>query len=81
MSSTATSPGNWTSSAASAGPRKQPRLNSFASEENQKFVIQTLVTDLARAYFQLLALDQQLDISERTVKVRDESLKLVQAAL
>ncbi len=51
----------------------------FASEDNQKFVIQTLVTDLARAYFQLLALDQQLDISERTVKVREESLKLVQA--
>ena len=51
----------------------------FASQDNQKFVIQTLVTDLARAYFQLLALDQQLDISERTVKVRDESLKLVQA--
>ncbi len=55
------------------------RAEFLASEENRNFVIQTLVTDLARAYFQLLALDQQLDISERTVKVRDESLKLVQA--
>jgi len=51
----------------------------FAAEENRRFVIQTLVTDLARAYFELLALDQQLEISERTVKVREESLKLVQA--
>lgn len=51
----------------------------FAAAENRKFVIQTLVTDLARAYFELLALDQQLEISERTVKVREESLKLVQA--
>ena len=37
------------------------------------------MTDLARAYFELLALDQQLEISDRTVKVREESLKLVQA--
>jgi outer membrane protein, multidrug efflux system len=55
------------------------RAEFFASEENRKFVIQTLVSDLARAYIELRALDQQLDISERTVKVRDESLKLVKA--
>ena len=47
----------------------------FASEENRKFVIQTLVSDLARAYINLRAFDQQLDISKRTVKVREESLK------
>jgi outer membrane protein, multidrug efflux system len=51
----------------------------FASEENRKFVIQTLVTDLARAYIELRALDQQLEISNHTVKLREESLKLVQA--
>jgi len=55
------------------------RAEFFASEENRKFVIQTLVTDLARAYIELRALDQQLDISHRTVKVREESLKLVKA--
>ena len=57
------------------------RAEFFASEENRKFVIQTLVTDLARAYIELRALDQQLEISNRTVKVREESLNLVQAAL
>lgn len=51
----------------------------FASQENRNLVIQTLVTDLARAYVELLALDQQLEISNRTVQVREESLKLVQA--
>jgi len=51
----------------------------FASEENRKFVIQILVTELARAYIELRALDQQLEISNRTVKVREESLKLVKA--
>jgi outer membrane protein, multidrug efflux system len=55
------------------------RAEFFASEENRKLVIQTLVTDLARAYIELRALDQQLDISERTVKTREESLTLVKA--
>ena len=37
------------------------------------------MTDLARAYIELRALDQQLEISNRTVKVREDSLKLVKA--
>jgi outer membrane protein, multidrug efflux system len=55
------------------------RAEFFASEENRRFVIQTLVTDLAQAYIELRALDQQLEISNRTVKSREESLKLVKA--
>lgn len=55
------------------------RAEFFASEENRKFVIQTLVTDVARAYIELRALDLQLEISQRTVKTREESLKLVKA--
>ncbi len=55
------------------------RAEFFASEENRKFVIQTMVTDLARAYIELRALDMQLEISNRTVKSREESLKLVKA--
>ncbi|MFZ2087416.1 MAG: efflux transporter outer membrane subunit, partial [Desulfobaccales bacterium] len=55
------------------------RAEFFASEENRRLVIQTLISDVARAYLELRALDQQLDISERTVKVREESLTLVKA--
>ena len=55
------------------------RAEFFASEENRKFVIQTLVSDLARAYIELRALDLQLEISNRTVKTREESLRLVKA--
>jgi len=55
------------------------RAEFFASEENRNFVIQTLVTNLARAYIELRGLDQQLEISKRTLKVREESLKLVKA--
>jgi outer membrane protein, multidrug efflux system len=53
------------------------RAEFFASEANRNLVIQTLVTDLARAYIELRALDQQLEISNRTVKNREDSLKLV----
>ncbi len=55
------------------------RAEFFASEENRRFVIQTLISDVARAYIELRALDQQLDISERTVKTREDSLTLVKA--
>jgi multidrug efflux system outer membrane protein len=55
------------------------RAEFLASEENRRFVLQALVTDLARAYIELRALDQQLDISRETVKTREESLKLVRA--
>jgi NodT family efflux transporter outer membrane factor (OMF) lipoprotein len=53
------------------------RAEFFASEENRKFVIVTLVSDVARAYIELRALDQELEISNRTVKNREESLRLV----
>ncbi len=55
------------------------RAEFFASEENRRFVIQTLVSDVARAYIELRALDLQLEISNRTVKTREDSHKLVKA--
>ncbi|HZE21136.1 MAG TPA: efflux transporter outer membrane subunit, partial [Desulfobaccales bacterium] len=48
----------------------------FASDWNRKLIIQTLVTTLAQSYFQLLGLDLQLEIAQRTVKNRREYLKL-----
>ncbi|MBM4284125.1 MAG: efflux transporter outer membrane subunit [Deltaproteobacteria bacterium] len=55
------------------------RAELLATEESRRVVIQTLVTDLARAYIELRSLDLQLEISKRTVKTREESLKLVKA--
>jgi len=49
----------------------------FASEENQNFVIQLLVTDLARSYIELMELDLELEISRRTLKSRQDSYRLV----
>lgn len=53
----------------------------LASEDAQYAVIATLVSDVARAYLTLRALDLTLEISKRTVTSRKQSLDLVQARL
>jgi multidrug efflux system outer membrane protein len=55
------------------------RANLLASEWGQRAVISTLVSNVASAYFQLRALDLELDISQRTLASRQDSLKLTQA--
>ncbi len=49
----------------------------LASEENQRLVLQVLVTDLATAYFQLRELDLELEIARATLASRKKSLELV----
>jgi outer membrane protein, multidrug efflux system len=53
------------------------RANLLATEEDRKTVVTTLVSDVAGAYFNLLELDMELDIAERTLMTREESLKLI----
>jgi len=50
----------------------------LASEENRKAVIMTLVGDVAASYFNLLELDAELAIAQRTLSTRENSLKLIQ---
>jgi multidrug efflux system outer membrane protein len=52
------------------------RANLFASEWVRQEVVSTLVANVASAYFQLRALDLQLEISKRTLDSRKESLRL-----
>ncbi|MFZ0705399.1 MAG: efflux transporter outer membrane subunit, partial [Candidatus Korobacteraceae bacterium] len=54
------------------------RANLVAARWAQEYVISTLVSDVAASYFQLRALDLQLEISRRTLAARKESLKLTQ---
>ena len=54
------------------------RANLLASEWARQYVISTLVSNVAASYFQLRALDLQLEISHRTLDARKESLKLTQ---
>ena len=52
------------------------RANLLASEWARQEVISTLVANVSAAYFQLRALDLQLEISKRTLDSRQESLRL-----
>lgn len=55
------------------------RANLLASEWNQRGVINTLVSNVATAYFNLRDLDYQLEISRQTLASRQDSLKLTEA--
>ena len=52
------------------------RANLVATEWSRQEVIATLVANVASAYFQLRALDLELEISKRTLDSRKESLRL-----
>jgi multidrug efflux system outer membrane protein len=55
------------------------RANLVASEWGRRAVIDTVISNVANAYFELRALDLQLDISKQTLASRQDSLKLEQA--
>jgi multidrug efflux system outer membrane protein len=52
------------------------RADLAASEWARQEVITSLIANLASAYFQLRALDSQLEISQRTLASRQDSLRL-----
>jgi outer membrane protein, multidrug efflux system len=54
------------------------RANLLGSEWNQRTVIATLVSSVAAAYFQLRELDLELEISQRTLSSRRQSLALTE---
>jgi multidrug efflux system outer membrane protein len=53
------------------------RADLLASADVQRFVVTTLVSDVATAYFQLRELDLELEISRRTLASRQDSLRLI----
>src|SRR5262245_12028685 len=57
------------------------RAQYLAQEAVQLGVIQSLVTGVASSYFQLLELDQELQVAKQSLESRQGSLRLVQARL
>ncbi|MDQ7821296.1 MAG: TolC family protein [Candidatus Eremiobacteraeota bacterium] len=55
------------------------RATLLATEEARNVVFLTLVSQVATAYFQLLELDMELEISKSTLTSREQSLALVTA--
>lgn len=53
---------------------------SFNASEAYRQAVQTsLISTIAEGYYTLLMLDEQLDISERTIKTWDENIRVLQA--
>ena len=58
--------------------KKAAREELRASEEDRKAVLTTVVGDVAAGYFTLIALDNELEISKRTLATRQESLRIIE---
>lgn len=56
---------------------KAARAELRASVEDRRAVMSTVVGDVATAYFSLLELDSELEISKRTLATRQDSLRLI----
>jgi outer membrane protein, multidrug efflux system len=56
---------------------KAARAELRASQEDRKAVTTTVVSDVATGYFSLLELDSELDIDQRTLATREDSLRLI----
>lgn len=52
------------------------RAELLSSEDTRRAVLITVIADVATTYFQLRALDLQLDVSRRTIEARDRGLGL-----
>ncbi|MEJ2070022.1 MAG: TolC family protein [Syntrophobacterales bacterium] len=56
---------------------KAAKAEFFASEWSRRAVLSAVIAEVARAYFELRTLDRQLEISRRTLKSYEDSLRLV----
>jgi len=55
------------------------RANLLSADETRKAVVTTLVSDVATAYLTMRELDYTLQISQETLKTREESLELTRS--
>ena len=55
------------------------RANLLSAEENRKTIITTLVSDVATDYLTMRELDYELEISNRTLQTRQQSLDLTKS--
>jgi len=58
---------------------KAARADLRASEEDRKAIMTTVVGDVASAYFSLIELDSELEIAQRTLTTREDSLRLIKS--
>lgn len=57
---------------------EQAAVNRYlASVEGKNFVLSSLIAEVANSYFELLALDNQLDIIRQNIKLQENALEVV----
>lgn len=57
---------------------KKAALNRYlATVEGKNFVITNLIAEVADSYYELIALDNQLDIVKQTIKLQTNALEIV----
>lgn len=61
--------------------RESDRAQYLATEHGRRAVFLSLIGDVVGGYYQLQALDMQLDTAKRTVEVRKRSLTLVESRM
>lgn len=57
--------------------KKAAASRLLASEKGRQFIITSLVADIASGYYNLLALDNQLQIIQRNIKYQQDALEIV----
>jgi NodT family efflux transporter outer membrane factor (OMF) lipoprotein len=57
---------------------KQAAVNRYlATSEGKNFMVTNLISEIASSYYELLALDNQLDIIRRNIDIQNDALKIV----
>ena len=54
-------------------------LRASATIEGRNYVVTRLVAEIARSYYELLALDSQLRVLERNIEIQNQALEVVRA--
>lgn len=57
--------------------RKSAAASYLASVEGKNFIVSNLVADVASAYYELIALDNELDIIRQTIQKQEEALEVI----
>jgi NodT family efflux transporter outer membrane factor (OMF) lipoprotein len=57
--------------------RRAAISNALASVEGKNFIVSNLVADISISYYELLALDNELDIIRQTIQQQNEALEIV----
>ena len=58
--------------------REAAEADALAIEQDARAVALSLISDVGQAYFRIRELDEQLDIAQRTLALRQETLEIIQ---